>query len=349
MTDDQAGFDDRLLVMLRAARPECAPRPAASPQAQALLERITAGQPAAAGRSWSARRAIRRLQRPLRPDFRRRRLVIAVAAVATAAALIVTGTLIGLGGSSTGPGGLRPGQVVSSAELLAKMTSSAAQVGSDVIKTSVARGGGYNMTVWRLGNIRPARTVYGRDGRTCYDIGETATQITVVDYLTRTWWVQPVPRGKVENPVFSGCSLTGFAALPMPLPAGGSLAWMGSWMRQFISQGYYRVDGRTVIDGQQVLILTAVTASNVSAREWVSASTYLPLRASLSVPSQHLSQVSSISYLPPTTANLAQLTIAIPAGFTHRHGTRPDHTLTPAAARRLLAPVRSDPEAEGDR
>ncbi len=313
MTDNQAGFDDPLLVMLRDARPECAPRPATSPQAQVLFERIAVGQAAAPGRGWSARRAIRR---PLRPEFRRRRLVIAVAAVATAAALIVTGTVIGLGGSGTGPGGLRPGQVVSSAELLAKMTSSAAQVSSDVIKTSVARGG-YNMTVWRLGNIRPARTVYGRDGRTCYDIGETATQITVVDYLTRTWWVQPV-RGKVEDPVFSGCSLTGFVALPTPLPAGGSLAWMGSWMRQFISQGYYRVDGRTVIDGQQALVLTAVTASNVSAREWVSASTYLPLRASLSVPSQHFSQISSISYLPPTTANLAQLTIAIPAGFTHR-------------------------------
>jgi len=319
MTDDQAGFDDPLLAMLRDACPECAPRPAASPQAQALFERITAGRSAAPGRNWSTRRAIRRLQRPLRPEFRRRRLVIAVAAVAAAAALIVTGTLIGLGGSSTAPGGgLRPGQVVSSAELLAKMSSSAAQVSSDVIKTSVARGGGYNMTVWRLGNIRPARTVYGHDGHTCYDIGETATQITVVDYLTRTWWVQPVPRGKVENPVFSGCSLTGFAALPTPLPTGGSLAWMGAWMRQSISQGYYRVDGRTVIDGRQALILTAVTASNLSAREWVSASTYLPLRASLSVPSQHLSQVSSISYLPPTTANLAQLTIAIPAGFTHR-------------------------------
>ena len=254
---------------------------------------------------------------PLRPEVRRRPLAIAVAAAA-AAALIVIGTLIGLGGSGTGPGGLRPGQVVSSAELLAKMSSSAAQVSSDVIKTSVARSGGYNMTIWRLGNIRPARTVRGHDGRTCYDIGETATQITVVDYLTRTWWVQPVPRGRVESPVFSGCRLTGFAPLPTPLPAGGSLAWMGAWMRQSITQGDYRVDGRTVIDGQQALILTALTASEVAVREWVSASTYLPLRASLSVPSLHISQISSISYLPPTTANLAQLTIAIPAGFTRQ-------------------------------
>jgi hypothetical protein len=315
MTDDQAGLDDPLLAMLRDARPECAPYPATSPQAQALFERITAAQPIAPERRWRARRAIRR---PPRPEVRRRPLAIAVAAAA-AAALIVTGTLIGLGGSGTGSGaGLRPGQVVSSAELLAQMSSSAAQVSRDVIKTSVALSGGYNMTIWRLGNIRPARTVRGHDGRTCYDIGETATQITVVDYLTRTWWVQPVPRGKVESPVFSGCRLTGFAALPTPLPAGGSLAWIGSWMRQFITQGYYRVNGRTVIDGQQALILTALTASDVSAREWVSASTYLPLRASLSFPSLHFSQTSSISYLPPTAANLAQLTIAIPADFIHR-------------------------------
>jgi len=55
----------------------------------------------------------------------------------------------------------------------------------------------------------------------------------------------------------------------------------------------------------------------VSKREWVSTSTYLPLRVSLSVPSQHISQIFSISYLPPTTANVAQLTVAVPAGFTH--------------------------------
>ncbi len=55
----------------------------------------------------------------------------------------------------------------------------------------------------------------------------------------------------------------------------------------------------------------------MSKREWVSACTHLPLRVSLSVPSQHISQISSISYLPPTTANAAQLAVAVPAGFTH--------------------------------
>ncbi|MGH3252942.1 MAG: hypothetical protein ACRDOI_42950, partial [Trebonia sp.] len=264
----------------------------------------------------------RRPMRPMRPS---RRLPLAIAGAALAAAVIVAGTLLALGGTGAGPGGgLRPGSVVSSAYLLAKMTA-APQASSDVTHVRVTLGGGRSEDIWRLGNIRPPRTVYRFDGRTCYDIAQTATQVTVVDYVNRTWWVQPVPKGNMLIPHFADCRLTSFFPQSLsPLPAAGSLTSLGTWEREFIARGDYIVDGTTVINGEPALSLTTLgTTGGISVHEWVSASTYLPLRETISAPAQHFHAQSNVSYLPPTEANLDQLTVPVPPGFPHHQQTVP--------------------------
>jgi hypothetical protein len=318
MADDQFLSDDPLLAMVRDARPVPdetlpghLPYAAMSPQAQALFERITAVPPGTTPGSAPARRALRRPTRPMRQI---RRLPFAIAGAATAAAIIVAGTLFALSGNGAGPGGgLRPGSVVSSAYLLAKMAA-APQASSDITYASVADGGGYSQEVWRLGNGRATREVYRSDGRTCYDIAQTATQVTVVDYINYTWWIQSAPKDGTLTPDFSDCRLTGF----IQEPASGNLASLGTSMRGLISQGNYTVDGTTVINGEPALSLTAITPSGVSMHDWISTSTYLLLRESLSVPAHDVHMQANISYVRPTKANLDQLTVPIPPGFTHR-------------------------------
>jgi hypothetical protein len=74
-----------------------------------------------------------------------------------------------------------------------------------------------------------------------------------------------------------------------------------------------------VVDGQRALELTAQTPRDVSEHIWISASTYLPLRATVSFPGSGRPDLQSdTSYLTPTKANLARLAMQIPDGFVHQ-------------------------------
>jgi hypothetical protein len=88
-------------------------------------------------------------------------------------------------------------------------------------------------------------------------------------------------------------------------------------LRESIVTGTLAVVGKTVIDGQTVLELT--TRAKDASREdtetwWVNPATYLPVRT-VSGDAAVRVQVD-YEFLPPTPANIAKLTVTIPAGFT---------------------------------
>jgi hypothetical protein len=88
-------------------------------------------------------------------------------------------------------------------------------------------------------------------------------------------------------------------------------------LRESIAKGQFTVVGTVVLNGQTVLELTARSedAGVVSVQTWwVDPATYLPVR-SLSINGGVRIQVD-YEFLPPTPANIAEVTVTIPPGFT---------------------------------
>ena len=88
-----------------------------------------------------------------------------------------------------------------------------------------------------------------------------------------------------------------------------------------INHENWKVVGHTKLDGHDAIELTWAAAGATSYL-WVDASTYLPLREVDNIPvggpGKTITTTDQTDYelLPPTPANLAQLTTPIPAGFT---------------------------------
>lgn len=76
---------------------------------------------------------------------------------------------------------------------------------------------------------------------------------------------------------------------------------------------------KTTLNGRAALELYSTAGDNSTYRLWADASTYLPLRETDTVPGPS-GKIDTLTtdyeYLPATSANLAQLTPPIPAGFT---------------------------------
>jgi hypothetical protein len=88
-------------------------------------------------------------------------------------------------------------------------------------------------------------------------------------------------------------------------------------LRESIADGKFQHVRKTELNGRIVLELTSrekVNGTEVASTWWVDPATYLPVRM--------LTQQAGITYqvdygfLPPVPANIAQLTVTIPAGFT---------------------------------
>jgi outer membrane lipoprotein-sorting protein len=121
----------------------------------------------------------------------------------------------------------------------------------------------------------------------------TKTEVIDVEYGSRTWSVTTAP-------------------VAVQSEAGPLQA-----LRESIVNGTLAVVGKTEVDGQTVLELTTRSkdASKGSVQTWwVNPVTYLPVRT-LSIESGVTIQVD-YGFLPPTPANIAELKVTIPAGFT---------------------------------
>jgi hypothetical protein len=101
------------------------------------------------------------------------------------------------------------------------------------------------------------------------------------------------------------------------LGPGGPLSPAG--IAQGIAQGQWRVTGRSRLDGQPVTVLAETSRGTFHPRPlyvWVNERTHLPMELDWG-PGTTSREVDVFTYLPPTQANLAQLQVHIPKGFTY--------------------------------
>jgi hypothetical protein len=163
---------------------------------------------------------------------------------------------------------------------------------------------------WRLATNSPS-------GHPAYDAGLSSSSVyTLVSYLLGAWVRHHRP---VPPPLqVSGC---GRGAEPVPLFQPGEAnvaaarlvpATVVSDLRAEVSCGTLTEAGRQRVDGIEAIELTS-RAETI----WVNPRSYLPVRvvARWRLGIGSLLQTADIAWLRPTAANLANLTVPIPAGF----------------------------------
>jgi hypothetical protein len=169
-----------------------------------------------------------------------------------------------------------------------------------------------------------------------------STGYTLVSYLKREWAREPGlgrPAGSLTPvPGPRGCEPV-VAALPTLLHPGLPLqpgiaglgfdavlfsassppATIARALRTAISCGTLIEVGRQRVNGIEAIELTSRSGSPISETIWVDPDTYLPVRAVIrSAGSFPVTQeTADITWLPPTSQNLAKLAVPIPAGFRH--------------------------------
>jgi hypothetical protein len=181
---------------------------------------------------------------------------------------------------------------------------------------------------------------FSASGQPGMDIGVAATPasrtITWVFYRTRTWWrmeqaATPTPQPAAQN----SCS----SQIPVGLDVDQSPAVLAANIREALACGQLTNEGTQYVDGVNAVELVSVRTFRVQMRDpalkqttnlavtvtttlWVDPASYLPVRwaqdgkvtgrKGIVVPSVD----QDVEWLPPTGANLVQLTVPIPSGFT---------------------------------
>jgi hypothetical protein len=130
--------------------------------------------------------------------------------------------------------------------------------------------------------------------------GRGMTSVVVI-YRNATWWRAPAGAARaVTGPGPSSCG---------PDVAIGPGGWP-AFIREELRCGEYTLDGRQQIDG---IDATKITGNKGLDTLWVNPATYLPMRVMLTF--GRLRIQTNFRWLPPTPANLARLSVQIPAGF----------------------------------
>jgi hypothetical protein len=168
----------------------------------------------------------------------------------------------------------------------------------------------------------------------------TSTGYTLVSYLKREWARDSGlgrPAGSLTQvPSVRGCEPV-VAELPtllhpgLPLQPGIAAlgfdaglfsassppATVARALRTAISCGTLTEVGRQRVNGIEAIELTSRSGSPISETIWISPDTYLPVRVVIrsagGFPATE--QTADITWLPPTSQNLAKLAVPIPAGF----------------------------------
>jgi hypothetical protein len=146
---------------------------------------------------------------------------------------------------------------------------------------------------------------------------KTGATETAVIYANSTWWTAPVRAVRAASPEGPGCVQGGVVYL-RPGPGGG---WPG-FIRSQLACGAYTVVGHQVIRGIDAIKLAGSTPGSITL--WIDPATYRPIQMT-DGPVQ-----SAFQWVEATPANLAQLSVPVPAGFQQVHPPPANPGLSPA-------------------
>ena len=253
---------------------------------------------------------------------RRRRIVSRVSAAAVAVAVAVAGAVIvsnGTTGASRDSGTSTTAYVVTHVE-------SALDTVNEIAYMHYTSDIAASMDVWAYdgpqGQAYRAEYFDPRSGQLFQEAGMTATPAnyaTDIDvYFYNKTWSKHSYQGPKHTQTGCGFSLpTSWATYP-EIAAG---------LRKNLACGALSFKGMQQVDGVNALKLVSVqrsqlgpekTLRSITTTIWVDPATYLPVRLTtqwtrplVSVPMR-----LDFRWLPPTSANLALLTVRIPPGFT---------------------------------
>jgi hypothetical protein len=262
---------------------------------------------------------------------RRRIMTRATAAAGTAAAVAVAlVAAVGPTGASRDVGTHTTAYIVRHAE----SALGTAVAANDIMYLRATDGTATRWFYLGPGGSSNRYETFSAPGQPGMDIGVAATPasrtITWVFYRTKTWWrmeqaATPAPRPAAQK----SCS----AQIPVSLDVYESPAVLVANIREALACGQLTNEGTQYVDGAAAIKLVSVhtiqapmraraTTVTVTTSLWVNPASYLPVRwaqdgkitgrKGMVVPSID----ENVEWLSPASANLAQLTVPIPPGFT---------------------------------
>lgn len=254
--------------------------------------------------------------------LRRRRTAVAVAATASLAGAVTATALTGAALTGTGPG--QGTRAQTAAYVLSRTEAALAAAGQQNFVRAIREtqsDGSASESVWWY-DQRERLAIYGPGGRPALDTGDQVAGdkeiFTDVYYDHRTW-----DQWTITLPTVAPPSSAPPACVEAELIQGMGLPGPDDWAAEFrtaLSCGAYKVAGTEQVDGTRLIELTPVHPAPTTTVFWIDAVSYLPVRAEIVYGKgdahKEVQAVEVFQWLPPTAANLANLNVPIPAGFT---------------------------------
>jgi hypothetical protein len=265
----------------------------------------------------------------------RRRTALAVAATGTAAA--VAGATAGYALTARTPASA-PAETTAS--VVDQVTS--ALSATDAIGYSTARFSGPGAAIGFL-NDRTAEWEFGELSR---QLIETAAgrplvdrstrpqgrdlRVTIVGYASRDWTVAVLPHGQLDQPPLGDDDLCNGSVLGLFNTRFTSAADWKKIIANGLRCGAFTEAGRQWVDGVDAIRLIGHEAASHTTI-WVDPGTYLPVRLTDDVrvifgstkDDRAATLTIDFRWLPPTKANLRELTAPIPPGFHFYQAAKP--------------------------
>lgn len=257
----------------------------------------------------------------------RRSRILTRATAAAATAAVVTGAAV----AATTAAAPRDGGTITGARLVSNIRSAlnAASAGGDMVQLRNRNGAGEQWYYQSPREVLTRQETFSASGQPVYDQGsrmKAASYVyTFVSYPAKTWSRSVAKVGPQQSPAPQVSCET-----PIGLSFMQNPATLTADIREALSCGQLTNKGTADIDGIETIKLVSVLDRRVPGGRFVrittlcvNPTTYLPVRwqASLSLPQPdgHAARKAvsyDVSWLPPTSANLADFRVPIPAGFT---------------------------------